>query len=80
MESVQSAESAEAWIQRLFADGDPRISREIPFGIQAKRVLEGAVEQADSIGHHEIKPMHLLIGLLREEDTRNIQKPAGKVT
>lgn len=68
-ESLPSPESAEAWMERLFTDCDPRISREIPFGIQLKRVLEGAVGEADSLGNSEITVTHLLLGLLREEDT-----------
>ena len=69
-ESLQSAEAVEAWMQRLFTDdGDSRLSKEIPIGIQAKRVLESAFTEADSLGHNEIGTTHLLLGLLCDEDT-----------
>src|SRR6185295_9012828 len=49
-ESLQSAESAEAWMERVFAaDGDSRLSREIPIGVDAQQVLEGATTEADSL-------------------------------
>ena len=42
-------------------------SAEIPFGAEMKRVLQFAAEEADRLGHSEIGPEHLLLGLLREE-------------
>jgi ATP-dependent Clp protease ATP-binding subunit ClpA len=68
-ESLQSAEAAEAWMERLFTNDDARLSREIAIGIHARRVLEGAITEADSLGHKEIGAGHLLLGLLRAEDT-----------
>jgi ATP-dependent Clp protease ATP-binding subunit ClpC len=39
---------------------------EVPFTPRAKRVLELAVEEAQSLGHNYIGTEHLLLGLIRE--------------
>jgi ATP-dependent Clp protease ATP-binding subunit ClpC len=41
---------------------------EIPFTPRAKKVLELAVEEAQSMGHTYVGTEHLLLGLLREEE------------
>ncbi len=53
------------------------MSREIPFSSTVKRTLERAVQEANDLRHKFIRPEHLLLGLLREEDTdewRTLQK------
>ena len=40
---------------------------EIPFGAETKRVLQFAADEADNLLHKHIGPVHLLLGLLREE-------------
>jgi ATP-dependent Clp protease ATP-binding subunit ClpC len=42
---------------------------EIPFSAETKRVLQGAAEEADRLLHHHIGPEHLLLGVLREEES-----------
>jgi ATP-dependent Clp protease ATP-binding subunit ClpC len=44
-------------------------SVEIPFGASAKRALQFAAEEADRLLHTHIGPEHLLLGLLREEQS-----------
>lgn len=41
----------------------------IPFSPPSKRVLAFAVEEAEQLRHREIRPSHLLAGLLREPDS-----------
>jgi len=43
-------------------------SQQLPYTPRAKRVLELALEEARSLGHHYIGTEHLLLGLLREQD------------
>jgi len=40
---------------------------EIPFSEPTKHVLQYAAEEADQLGHVDIAPEHLLLGLLRED-------------
>jgi ketosteroid isomerase-like protein len=49
----------------------PPVSRsaEIPFGTSTKIVLQYGAEEADRLGHPDIGPEHLLLGLLREADS-----------
>src|SRR5688572_30620571 len=44
-------------------------SVEIPFSGSTKLALTYAAEEADRLLHGQIKPVHLLVGLLREEGT-----------
>jgi len=44
-------------------------SVEIPFSEETKKVLEYAEEEADRLGHPHIGTEHLLLGLLRMEDS-----------
>jgi len=48
-------------------DGPP--ADQIPFTSDAKRVLERALREAVRLGHNYIGTEHLLLGLLREEDS-----------
>jgi len=41
---------------------------QIPFTLQAKRVLELTLEEASILGHNWIGTEHLLLGLIREHD------------
>jgi ATP-dependent Clp protease ATP-binding subunit ClpA len=43
-------------------------SRQIPFLLEAKKTLEGALREALSLGHDFIGTEHLLLGLVREQD------------
>jgi ATP-dependent Clp protease ATP-binding subunit ClpC len=42
---------------------------EIPFSAPTKRALGYAAEEADRLAHRHIGPEHLLLGLLRDEDS-----------
>jgi len=45
------------------------LSAEIPFGTSTKIVLTYGAQEADRLGHPDIGPEHLLLGLLREADS-----------
>jgi ATP-dependent Clp protease ATP-binding subunit ClpC len=47
----------------------PALSVAMPFSAQFKLTLERSVAEADALGHHAIRPEHLVLGLLRDEDT-----------
>jgi ATP-dependent Clp protease ATP-binding subunit ClpA len=42
---------------------------EIPFSPEAKRLLPLAMSQADRLGHHRIRPEHLLLAVLAESES-----------
>jgi ATP-dependent Clp protease ATP-binding subunit ClpC len=42
---------------------------EVPFGASTKEILVATVEEADRLSHREIRPEHLLLGILRVADT-----------
>ncbi|MGH9944569.1 MAG: Clp protease N-terminal domain-containing protein [Pyrinomonadaceae bacterium] len=44
-------------------------SSEVPLSDGAKQVLMYAAEEAKHLSHHHIGPEHLLLGLLRQEDS-----------
>jgi ATP-dependent Clp protease ATP-binding subunit ClpC len=45
-------------------------SVEIPFSSETKRILQFAAEEADGLRHSHIGTEHLLLGILREEESR----------
>jgi ATP-dependent Clp protease ATP-binding subunit ClpA len=47
----------------------PDASVEIPFAAATKRVLQFAAEEADQLGHRHIGSKHLLLGILREDQS-----------
>ena len=47
-----------------------RPMNEIPFSLTAKLALERAVEEANELRHTTVRAEHLLLGLLRDEDTQ----------
>jgi ATP-dependent Clp protease ATP-binding subunit ClpC len=56
-------------VEKLVGTGDNiMLLGEIPFTPRAKKVLELAVEEAQSMGHTYVGTEHLLLGLLREEE------------
>jgi ATP-dependent Clp protease ATP-binding subunit ClpC len=58
-----------AEVEKLVGTGDNvMLLGEIPFTPRAKKVLELAVEEAQSLGHTYVGTEHLLLGLLREEE------------
>src|SRR5262245_10937248 len=45
-------------------------SVEIPFSPETKRVLQHACDEADGLTHRHIGPEHLLLGLMKESNSR----------
>jgi ATP-dependent Clp protease ATP-binding subunit ClpC len=45
------------------------LSTVIPFSADSKRILQYAVEEADWLQHHDIATAHLLLGILRDEES-----------
>ncbi len=45
-------------------------SVEIPFSSETKRVLQHACDEADGLTHRHIGPEHLLLGLMKESNSR----------
>lgn len=48
----------------------PATSKEMPLSKQFTLTLERSVAEADALGHHAIRPEHLVLGLLRDEGTQ----------
>jgi ATP-dependent Clp protease ATP-binding subunit ClpC len=71
-------------IEKLVGTGDNiMLLGEIPFTPRAKKVLELAVEEAQTLGHTYVGTEHLLLGLLREEEgiaARVLENLAIKIT
>ncbi len=58
-----------AEVERLVEQGTSPVSgSQLPFTPRAKRVLELALEEAQTLGHNYIGTEHLLLGLIRESD------------
>lgn len=56
-------------VEKLVGTGDNvMLLGEIPFTPRSKKVLELAVEEAQSMGHTYVGTEHLLLGILREEE------------
>ena len=64
-------EEPDAFAERIFLHGmlDRDTSREVPFDATARAAMESAVVEADALDHRDIRPVHLLLGILRHEDT-----------
>ncbi len=59
-----------AEIERIVKPGSGTIQMgQLPFTPRAKKVLELALEEANNLGHNYIGTEHLLLGLLRENDS-----------
>ena len=53
-------------VRRIVGTGEGVISGQIPFTPRAKKVMELTLREALSLGHQQIGPEHILLGLLRE--------------
>ena len=63
------ARRVRAEIEKLVGTGDNiMLLGEIPFTPRAKKVLELAVEEAQTMGHSYVGTEHVLLGLIREEE------------
>lgn len=59
-----------AQIEKLHPSGEQSISKVQPgMTLQGKQSIELAVQEAQSLGHHYLGTEHLLLGLLREEES-----------
>jgi ATP-dependent Clp protease ATP-binding subunit ClpC len=66
---VSAAELCEEIRRRLAAPEKISTSVEMPFSAETKHVLELAADEADRMAHASIGQEHLLVGLLREEQS-----------
>jgi ATP-dependent Clp protease ATP-binding subunit ClpA len=68
LDAVRRAAEASFGPGALDPKRPPAPSGHIPFTKQAKKVLEGAVREAQDHKHNHIAPGHLLLGLLDEDE------------
>jgi ATP-dependent Clp protease ATP-binding subunit ClpC len=59
-----TVEEVRAQVARIVGQGDEVARSQIPFTPRAKRVLEGALRQALSLGHNSIGTEHILLDVL----------------
>ncbi len=55
-------------VVRIVGSAEEEISGQIPFTPRAKKVLEGALREALSMGHNYIGTEHILLALVREDE------------
>ena len=55
-------------VARIIGQGDELAAGQIPFTPRSKKVLELALREALSLGHNNIGPEHILLGLMRENE------------
>jgi Clp amino terminal domain, pathogenicity island component len=58
-----------AQVVRIVGQGDEDVTGQIPFTPHAKKVLESALRDALSLGHNYIDTEHILLGLVRENES-----------
>src|SRR6201990_2457464 len=63
-----TVEEVRAQVIRIVGSGEEVTSGQIPFTPRAKKVLELALREALSLGHHYIRTEHILLGLVRENE------------
>jgi len=60
-------EEVRAQVRRIIGEGaEPLVSGQIPFTPRAKKALELALRESQSLGHNYIGTEHILLGLVRE--------------
>jgi len=68
-EAPLSVETEEEFMRRC--EGDDALRRrgakEIPFSDAAKLALNRAIQEANDLGHKDVRPEHLLLGVLRDD-------------
>jgi ATP-dependent Clp protease ATP-binding subunit ClpA len=75
-ENLRPAETGEQRLMRQrekFMAGAVQTAQEIPFSSNVILALQRAVQEADDLGQYFIRPEHLVLGLLREENTAESQ-------
>lgn len=69
--SFVSVDAVRSHIEETVGRGEhPPTDAHIPFTTPAKHALEGAFREAQELDHEHIGTEHLLLGLLRDEDSR----------
>jgi ATP-dependent Clp protease ATP-binding subunit ClpC len=63
-----TVEEARAQVARIVGQGDEVTRGQIPFTPRAKKVLELALRESQSLGHNYIGTEHILLGLVRENE------------
>ena len=63
-------EEVRAQVIGIVGQGDEIMSGQIPFTAHAKKVLELALREARSLGHNYIGTEHILLALVRENESR----------
>src|ERR1700746_2336475 len=63
-----TVERVRAQVVRIVGSGEEVTSGQIPFTPRAKKVLERARREAQSLGHNYIGTQHILLGLVRENE------------
>lgn len=56
-------------VEKVAPKGDASVAGQLPFTPGAKKVLELAVEEASNLGHTQIGTEHLLLGVIRENES-----------
>src|SRR5436190_7062863 len=64
-----TVEEVRAQVARIVGQGDEVTTGQIPFTPRAKKVLELALREALSLGHNYIGTEHILLGLVRENES-----------
>src|SRR3954451_16395481 len=64
-----TVERVRAQVVRIVGSGEEVTSGQIPFTPRAKKVLELALREALSLGHNSIGTEHVLLGLVRENES-----------
>jgi ATP-dependent Clp protease ATP-binding subunit ClpC len=66
-------DEARTAVVELVGRGDEQETGQIPFTPRAKASLEGALVEADGMGHHHVGTEHLLLGLTRDESSAAVR-------
>jgi ATP-dependent Clp protease ATP-binding subunit ClpC len=68
-----TVEEVRVQVARIVGPGDEVTTGQIPFTPRAKKVLDLALREALSLGHHHIGPEHILLGLVRQNNGVGVQ-------
>jgi ATP-dependent Clp protease ATP-binding subunit ClpA len=63
-----TVEEVRAQVAHIVGEGDEVMSGQIPFTPRAKKLLELALRESQSLGHNYIGTEHVLLGLVRENE------------
>jgi ATP-dependent Clp protease ATP-binding subunit ClpC len=63
-----SADAVRTRVEQAVPAGEQGLAKHIPFTPGAKKTLELSLQAALDLGHHNIGPEHILLGLIRDPD------------